>query len=83
MSARNKVLTENERADVQRYREVAAELEGPFHFDVSDLPDEAVFSLMAFALWRAGEAWREVGRALWESLPERVRRAASVGRNEQ
>ena len=69
--ARYKVLTENERADVQRYKELTAGLDGPFHYDVSDLPDEAVFTLMAFTFWRVGEAFREV----WKE----VRRALGVG----
>lgn len=67
-SRKFKPITNAERADVQRYKEQTAGLTGPIHYDVSDLPDEVVFGLTTFSMWRVAEAFREFGRALSRRL---------------
>lgn len=38
------------------------------------LPDDLVVSTLAFAVWRFTEAMRELGRSLFETLPDWIKR---------
>jgi hypothetical protein len=74
--ARNKVLTENQHANVQRYTRLTAGQNGPFHYDVSDLPEETVSGLTAYNMWLFGEELRNLGRLVLEAAPAWLRRMA-------
>ena len=66
MRSPGRILTDSDRADIARYRHATAGLSGPLHYDVTDLPDEAIHGLVSFSMWRVGEALRTTFETLIE-----------------